>query len=231
MLDVERLAPMSFDPQSVVLPQPKGTRATLARYIYARLKTAILTNEYQPGQFLTESELAEAFATSKSPVRDALKLLQAERLVDAVDKRGYVITVLTPTDVKERLQVRQVLEVAAAELAVHNMTDTGLARLREMVSVVDDLAALNDQKGLLLHNRQFHAAIASLSGNSYLAELIERVHADLQRALFSDLSTSSFQDLKSEHEAIIDSLAGRDVVTAKQVAESHVEETRRRVLS
>lgn len=221
----------TIDRRLVELPSPKGARSTLAREIYMRLKTAILTNEYLPGQYLTELELAEVFETSKSPVRDALKQLQAERLVDAVSKRGYVITTLTSSDVKERLQVRQILEIAAAELAVYQIGESGLDQLRQMVADLGSSIPDSDEKGQLLHNRQFHSAIAELSGNVYLAELIDHVHSDLQRALFADILSSSVETMKRDHEAIIESLAGRDSGMAKAAAARHVEETRLRVLS
>lgn len=223
--------PPTIDRHSVELPSPKGTRSTLAREIYMRLKTAILTNEYLPGQYLTELELAEVFETSKSPVRDALKQLQAERLVDAVSKRGYVITTLTSADVKDRLHVRQILEIAAAELAVNQISESGLDRLSVMVAELGDTIPDSDVKAQLLHNRQFHSAIAELSGNNYLAELIDHVHADLQRALFADILTSSVQTMKRDHESIILSLASRNGALAKTAAARHVEETRVRVLS
>lgn len=221
----------TIDRSSVELPSLKGSRSTLSKDIYARLKAAILTNEYLPGQFLTEAELAEVFETSKSPVRDALKHLQAERLVDAVSKRGYVITTLTSADVRERLHVRQILEIAAAELAVAQLGDPELEKLRRMVAELGGEIPDSDEKGQLLHNRRFHSAIASLSGNAYLAQLIDHVHADLQRALFADILTSSVQSLKVDHEEIIESLAGRDLARARATAASHVEATRMRVLS
>lgn len=220
-----------MDRRSVELPSANKPRSPLSEQIYLRLKEAILVNDYLPGQFLTEQEIAEAFHTSKSPVRDALKLLQAERLVTAVSKRGYAITSLSSSDIRDRFHVRQVLEVAAAQLAVAQLGDTGLHRLEEIVNELGTSVTEKDQKGQLRHNRRFHSAMAELSGNGFLAELIDQVHNDLQRALFTDILGLSLQSMRRDHEVLIEAIRSRDPERAHQAAFLHVEDTRQRVLS
>lgn len=220
-----------MDRRSVKLPSANQPPSPLSEQIYLRLKEAILVNDYLPGQFLTEQEIAEAFHTSKSPVRDALKLLQAERLVTAISKRGYAITSLSPGDIRDRFFVRQVLEVAAAQLAVSQISEAGLHRLDAIVDELGTNVFENDQKGQLRHNRRFHSAVAELSGNSFLAELIDAVHNDLQRALFTDILHLSMRSMRRDHEALVEAIRSRDPERARQAALLHVEETRQRVMT
>jgi DNA-binding GntR family transcriptional regulator len=198
--------------------------------IYRELRQDILALALKPGQLVVERDIARQFGVSKTPVRDALAVLQQDGLIEALPRRGYLVTSITVADVYEMFEVRAVLEGAAAELAATRMTAEDLARLE---SVTNPLGALVRRAGgrldrramqrLLDYNRHFHLAIARGARNARLLRLIERVLDDGMRLI-------AIGYVANEHEEIVAALRAGDPTRARAAMVNHVLMTQERVL-
>lgn len=197
---------------------------TLSTDIHRMLRQQILTCKLAPGQMIYESELRVSFGVSKSPVREALKQLTQEELVQAIPSVGYVVTPITLADVREMCEMRRILESAAIDLAVERVTDSDVRRLGLLVGQAyqhADYSQLeeSDRTRWYLTNTEFHVAIAEIAANRRLAQATRRAMEDMLRLYFvGPLSQASPQPLVTNHSAIIDALRRRDAVEAKELA-------------
>lgn len=184
----------------------------LRNQVVAILRDAILTCRLAPGAVLNERELAEQLGVSKTPVREALSLLNHEGLVQILPRQAYVVSPITVRDVHESFDLRVILECAAAELAAARITDEELARLDAIVSgeaAAEPLAATLDR------NVDFHTLIARASGNERLTQLIERLLGEMPR-----LITVGY--VMGEHEQVMKALRERSPVRARAAMREHI---------
>jgi len=191
--------------------------------VYHALRREILTLALAPGQVLVEGAVARRFGVSKTPVREALALLQQDGLVESLPRRGYLVTGITVRDVHELCEVRAALEGAAAELAATRITPAELKAL-EALLVPPHVSV--DGKTLRRHlegNRRFHVAIARASGNQRLARLVGRTLDEMTRLIAMGYETG-------EHAELIAALRSGDGHRARAALVNHILVTRERVL-
>jgi DNA-binding GntR family transcriptional regulator len=200
-------------------PRIQRSKQTLATEIYRVLKDDILSCLLLPGQMISESELVQTFQVSKTPIREALKMLIQEGLVESIPSIGYKVASIEIDDLKEQYDMQNILEAAAVERAVPNITDEGLARLE---SLVGESFVLSDKESVIRWfkaNNEFHIAIAELSGNRRLVSMLRAVLEEMIRPSFlsefsSNLSTDVFI---AHHKEIVEALRQRDVQLATQL--------------
>jgi DNA-binding GntR family transcriptional regulator len=172
-------------------------KTSLKEQVYEALRREITDGSLLPGDLLKERELADLYGVSKTPVREALSLLEQENLVKAIPRAGYMVTQLTLRDVQEVHQLRVTLESMSARLAAENITNEELEELEAMT-------ATSDPQEALLFNHRFHSAIARASGNSRLARLTPTV-------------------LLIGHQAELEALRTRDPDIAEKAMREHVQ--------
>jgi DNA-binding GntR family transcriptional regulator len=198
--------------------------------LYRRLRQDILTLALRPGQIVVEAEIARRFRVSRSPVREALTMLQQDGLVEAIARRGYLVPSVTMSDVRDLFELRVALEGAAAELAAVRMTPAELERMdaltrppQTLLRAVKDHPDRKTMQTLLDYNRQFHLTIARASRNPRLAFLIERVLDDMMRMIASGY-------IADEHGEIVAAFRRGDGQQARQAVTNHILMTQERVL-
>jgi len=207
-----------------------GRRSQKER-VFEALRQEILALGLKPGQVVVEAEIARRFRVSKTPVREALALLQQHGLVAALARRGYLVTTVTVTDLHDMFEVRVALEGAAAELAASRMTAEELAHLdaltrppqallRRRVTGQPDRATM---QALLDYNRRFHLAIARASRNERLARLVERSLDEMMRPIATGYPAD-------EHGAIVAAFRTGDPARARAAVVDHILMTQERVL-
>ncbi|MBN1315445.1 MAG: GntR family transcriptional regulator [Anaerolineales bacterium] len=200
-------------------PRIQRSKQTLASEIYRVLKDDILTCQLLPGQMINESELVESFQVSKTPIREALKMLIQEGLVESIPSIGYKVASIEIDDLKEQYDMQNILEAAAVERAIPRVTEEGLARLE---SLVGESFVLSDKESVIRwfkSNNEFHIAIAELSGNRRLVSLLRSVLEEMIRPSFlsefsSNMSTEVFI---AHHREIVDAIRQKDVQLATQL--------------
>ena len=197
---------------ATVLRIQRAPRQPLRNQVVAILRDAILTCRLEPGAVLNERELAQQLGVSKTPVREALSLLNHEGLVQILPRQAYVVTAITIRDVHESFDLRVILECAAAELAAARITP---AELAELDAVVAGEADTEPVAATLERNVDFHSLIARASGNERLTALIERLLGEMPRLI-------SVGYVKGEHEHVMNALRARNPARARQAMREHI---------
>lgn len=189
------------------------------------LRTAIATGELGDGARLVERDLAARFAVSRIPLREALKKLEAEGLVEIYPNRGATVRALTPNDVEEIYAMRTLLEGDAIFRAVKQMDEETIVRA-ELVHRLLGKTKTADKQGEL--NREFHALLYAPCGNARQLKAIRELRGQVERyerlqsTLLAD--TAAFQP---EHEAILEACRQRDARGARAVTVAHLASAKR----
>ncbi len=204
---------------------------TFSVQIYAWLRRQIITGQFRPGQRLVESELARPWGVSKSPLREALKALQHEGLVDAVPRRGYIVTPITVKQVQDLFDLRLILEREAALHAARNATPEQIGGLDHLVGAPYVLGDLESQTRFLTQNKAFHLAVARLTGNQRLVVVLERLLDELERLFHLGLDVKDRAgDLVREHQELVAAIRAGDTDAVARVVATQIENSRQMVL-
>jgi DNA-binding GntR family transcriptional regulator len=201
------------------------------------IQTRVLSGEVPVGSRLRQEALAEEFGVSRTPVREALRKLEATGLVELLPNRGAVVRGPSAREIREAYEVRAELEGLAAELAAGRISDRDLLRLREAQALfrrsVETLIARRarrpqpwkDESVWVQANDLFHQAILDAAGNERLSDTIADLHRSFPRDLtWAALSQSSrlLGENVEQHEAILEAIERRDPVEARQRMIEHV---------
>lgn len=216
------------------MPAPRRRRklrSTLGGPIHAALRRQIMTGQIRPGDRLVESQLAGRWGVSKSPLREALKALQHEGLVEAVPRRGYIVTPITVKQVQDLFDLRLILEREAAARAARTASVAQVEGLRDLVGDPYVVGDVESQNRFLTVNKQFHLAVARITGNQRLVGLLDRLLDELERLFHLGLDVRDRADaLVQEHRDLVAAIADRDPGRAAAVMETQVENARQMVL-
>lgn len=213
---------------------------TRAEQVHTALRAALLNGEFPYGHRLVEEQLAERFETSRTPVREALRKLQAAGLVELVPNRGAIVRGPSAREIREAYVVRAELEGLAAELASERIRDDDLGRLREAEALfrrsVTSLLAQRrrrrrsearwaDESAWVHANDLFHQTILDAAANARLSAAI----VDLHRAFPRDLTWSALagnsrllEENVREHAVILEAIERRDAREARRLMVEHV---------
>ncbi|MGO4870763.1 MAG: GntR family transcriptional regulator [Roseiarcus sp.] len=192
-------------------------------HIVERLRDDILAHRLSPGERLVECELTSRFAVSRGPVREALRRLAAEGLIEHAPHRGAVVRRLTPREIRELFQIRVEMESLAARLAAEAADANARARFAEEIRMIFDDAPRR-VADYLDENAAFHEAIMRLADNRQLRELSMRLHLPLIMAQVGDaLNVEVLRTSVGEHRAIAAAILGQDPVAAVAATRAHLE--------
>jgi DNA-binding GntR family transcriptional regulator len=202
---------------------------TAKQRAYEKIRKAIFKGSFQPGSHLKEEELAAYCEASRTPVRQAIRMLASEGLVTiGTNKRSYVSDV-SETHAEEIFDLLSFLESYSAGLAAKRITPESLDKLRAIVAEQEALVRRrpDDDRAFLELNSRFHRTLHRSCGNRTLTELIFRI-VDFAQSLYLKLgqSTESHSSLR-QHQAIVDALARRDSAHAELMMRVHTESVRR----
>ena len=191
------------------------------------IREAIIDGRLEPGRRLKEEELARELGISRTPVREALLMLQAEGLVVATPNRGAMVLVHTPEDLDDLYQLRALLEGYAARRAAMRISEDQVEELRSSCRRFELLSPEEDLRGLVRENLFFHNAILEIAGSARLAAMVRKV-IELPLVYKSYIWYSPDQKRISvhHHTQIVKALATRDADRAELVMKEHVFEAR-----
>lgn len=195
-----------------------------ARELVARkLREAILSGRFQPGQRLVERVLVARMGVSRTPIREALRKLEREGLVTTVPYKGPVVTKPTPRSAREVYEVRAALEGQAAALLARRGDPAAIARMWGCIKDAERALARRHPSGVLEANNAFHDVLASGSGNT----LLQALTANLQdRIVLLRVESLSYPGRRSrsvaEHKAIVRMIERGNVEGARRLVEQHV---------
>jgi DNA-binding GntR family transcriptional regulator len=210
--------------------------ASLGQQAYQEIRRRILSLHYAPGARLQVDEIAHDLQVSPSPVKEALKLLEAEGLVEIRARRGTMVRQFTTEDVLDVYEMREFLEGGAAEKAVATKAVTP-AVLRALRAAIAQLAAVTVAEGFsdveegVRADWAFHTQIVALTGNAMLIECHERLLAHTIVIRNFSMYTHRAQATLVEHRAILTALASGDPARARAASVAHLHATRDAVLA
>jgi DNA-binding GntR family transcriptional regulator len=187
---------------------------------YTLILEAIDHGAFKPGDRLVESELAERFGMSRTPIREALQRLETQSLLTR-DGRSLIVSSLDHNQLAELYVVRTELEALAARLAARHATDEEMRVLRDMVEA--DRAHLGDPSALARANRRFHKQIHLASHNRFLVQQLDMVHRSMALMASTSLAAVGRDEVAlAEHDAIVRAIEARDEDKAGQALRDHI---------
>lgn len=194
--------------------------------IYTELRRSIIMGYRAPGERLSVDQLAQGYGTSVTPIRDALQMLSESGLVTIKPRSGYFVTRITLKQLRDLLDLREILELASVERAVANITDAqldGLERIYRGYTGDDD----ESYDRYTEENRQFHVMLAQASGNQELADAVGRLHDRLARLM---VICHAGKTMESTHAHTVHALRAGDVEAAREAMRAELGHTRAIIL-
>ena len=202
------------------MQQPKSDQNS-GQDIYHQIIQDIRLGILSPGDRLTETELAARFKISRTPVREAIRQLEADGLVVHIPRLGATIRTLDRSEISELYEMRAVLESTAARLAARAAS---APELQEIKALNQAMADAPDIDKLYHLNQLFHAAILDAARNRFLVGAVQSVEKTLLILGRSTLEETTRTEVAlREHQAIIDALAARDEDAAERAMRAHIE--------
>ena len=199
---------------------------TSRKRIYTELRRSIIMGHRLPGERLDIEKLADYYGTSVTPIRDALQMLSEAGLVTIKPRSGYFVTRITLKQLRDLLELREIIELASVERAAVYITAEQLAALEHVHRgyTGDDDESYDRYTE---ENRRFHCLIAEASGNMELAETLGRLHDRLARLM---VICRAGQAMEFTHARIVEALRAHDVEVARQALLSELQATRATIL-
>lgn len=206
-----------METHGIDLGAPLQTRQEI---IAERLRDAILRGIFRPGQRLDQNEIAEVFKVSRSPIREALRTLAAEGLVELVPHHGAVVSELPLAEIEEILFLRSVLEGMAARLAIPKM---GAEQVQALGEILHELSRTTDIDRWLELNHRFHHAIYQYAGRPRLVALIDNLRNNIAPYMREFIATTEhMREAAVSHQLIYEACVKRDPLLAEQETQAHL---------
>lgn len=207
-----------------------ATHSPLGQVVIETLRRSIQRGSYRPGERLVEDRLARELGVSRIPVREALRVLASEGLVQIAPRRGASVAALSRQSVHEMIEVRATLEGLNARLAARHRAPEVVAALREVLERGNTAAARSDADALVELNDRFHDLLANAGRNEVLGELMRTLRSRTT-PLFASMSRRRARDTWSEHAAIVKAVIAGDEDRAAELAADHVARAGDRVVA
>ncbi|HEX7081964.1 MAG TPA: GntR family transcriptional regulator [Gammaproteobacteria bacterium] len=188
-----------------------------------RLRELITRGELAPGERLNERLLTQRFGISRTPLREAVKILSSEGLVKLLPNRGAVVTTITRADAEDMFQVMAVLEALGGELACRRASDEDIDEVRRLHEKMRGCHEAGDLVTYFELNQKIHQKIIDCAGNRELADAYRRISVRIRRGRYmANLSRPRWNEVMSEHERILDALVHRDSERLKEILALHL---------
>ena len=225
---------MALEATNVLISEldPRGpiARPTLHDAIVARVRDMVIEGELAPGTRLHEGNLGKLLGVSRTPLREALKFLVSEGLLELSPGRGAVVRQFTAKDVHDSLIVLGNLEGLAGRLACANATDAEIREVRQLHDRMMDMYEKRDRLPYFKLNQAIHSAILRLTKNEALVSVHGVLQARLKRIRYiGNEGPEKWAGAVADHEGIINALEARDAERLSTILTSHMEKTWERV--
>ena len=205
-------------------------RRSLHDEVASRVRDMIIEGALAPGARIYEEQLAKTLGVSRTPMREALKTLASEGLIELAAARGAVVKRFSPKDVRDMLDVLAVLESFAARLACEAASDEQIAEMRALHDRMTGFFKARNRLEYYKLNQEFHSGVLRLSGNAALLSAHLAIQSRLKRIRYiGNSEPRKWNDAMSEHEEMIRRLEARDAEGLAAILALHMEHTWERV--
>ncbi|MBQ2286184.1 MAG: GntR family transcriptional regulator [Clostridia bacterium] len=203
---------------------------SLADQVFDHLENDILSGKYQRGEVLTESKLCAEMGVSRTPIREALRRLEQEHIIEESGK-GSVVIGINEKDLEDIFLIRKSLECMAASLAAKNRTDEQLKDLKEALEFQEFYLHKNDPDQIKLMDNRFHETLYKLSGSTTFYDTLVPLHKKIQKYRRASVENSSRAAASvAEHRKIYEAIEAQNSTAAAKYASEHVENAYRHIM-
>lgn len=191
--------------------------------VFNTLREAILKEDLKPGERLMEQQLAQKLGVSRTPIREAIRMLEQEGLAITTPRKGAEVARMTLKDMEDVLEIREALEELAVKIASEKINEEQLVRLRKVAENFETLTKGGVVKKLAEADVNFHDVIYEAADNPKLVTLLNNLREQLYRYRVEYLKNPEvYPALISEHEKILESLENHDSKRAMEIMHEHV---------
>lgn len=188
---------------------------TMADAVVQRLRALIVSGEFRPGERLVEERLSEMFGVSRPPLREALRILQRDGLVQSLPRRGFIVIPITAEDVREIYSLRFALERMAVELGMPVLDPNRLQPMRDALEDMRVAAEEMNDEAAVEANSRFHLALVSLPGHRRLINTYEGLRLQLELCMgynlkFREQMFGDRRDMHPRHAQLLESIEAGD---------------------
>ena len=195
---------------------------SLAEQVFDRLETDILSGKYQRGDVLTELKLVNDLGVSRTPIREALRRLEQEHIVE-MTPRGILVLGVSQKDLSDILEIRSRIEGLAARMAAERITDEEIAQLRETIELQEFYVPKKDAARINGMDSQFHQMIYRFSGSTPLYDTLMPLHKKVLKYRHASVQNEVRSvDSSMEHRAIFEAIAAHDPDLAEERMKAHI---------
>ncbi|MBQ3141475.1 MAG: GntR family transcriptional regulator [Clostridia bacterium] len=197
---------------------------TLQQHIFTIIEERILSGELAPGTALIESKLCEELGVSRTPVREAIRQLEAEQLVRTVPNKGTIVVGVSQKDIIDIYHIRSRIEGLAARLAAENITVEELERLREILDLQEFYTLKGDHCSLEKYDSRFHLLIYDVCKSRQLQMTLSNFHHFIKRARGVSFEKGKRASVAlEEHRAVYKAIASGNGDAAENMMKQHIE--------
>jgi DNA-binding GntR family transcriptional regulator len=201
----------------------KIKKSTLHTQIVDALREMIMIGDLKHGDKINENKLCAAMEISKTPLREALRVLSAENLISLVPNRGAFVTKPSTGEIKEMFAVMSVLEGVCAHAAAEKMTPADFSHLEGLHAKLEEQFEFRNQKEYIRVNNRYHSFIQELAGNRTLNQIVKGLRKKILLYRFQSLNLPGrFEDSIKEHRELLTAFRNRDAPMAEKIMKNHL---------
>ena len=204
--------------------KPNRPQINKAELAYEQITHLVLNRELLPGERLVERDIARRLELSKTPVREALLRLREDGFVRGNFNTGVYVTMITPKDVMEIIDIRQALEGMAARRAAEKAKPEDLAELHSIIAKMEHFSNQNMSREYAKQDLDFHLAIVDIGGNGRLRDILRKLSMQYRILMISTMKLPGrgTKVTMPEHRAICEAIVNRDPQAAEASARRHI---------
>ncbi|MDR2770812.1 MAG: GntR family transcriptional regulator [Clostridiales Family XIII bacterium] len=204
---------------------------SLSRDLFDKLREDILTERLKPGEKLAEQRICEAYKVSRTPVREALKQLAAEGLLETIPNRGAFVSGLSRGDLEDIFVLREICELQAVRWAIERITDERLAELFEIFEFMEFYTEKRDTKKMTEINANFHKLIYAASDCRMLRHILSSYQTYIRHSRQTEpCAEADLPAILAEHKRIFDAFHAADAEAGASAMRAHIRGARARAL-
>lgn len=211
------------------LEDGKTGNQPLSTNLYTELQEDILTGKLKPGEKLTEQRICNEYKVSRTPVREALRQLEMDGLIETIPNRGAFVLGLSAQDIEDMYELRKAYEIQAVRWAIARITEEERNELEETFEFMEFYTMKNDINKMLNINMAFHQIIYNATHNRMLKQLLSSYQVYLKYRKPSNYYAPDYlADVLNEHRAIYEAFLAEDVEGGALAMKTHMEQSKRR---
>lgn len=189
--------------------------------IYNALRQAIFRGDYKPGEKLTEPGLAKQFGVSRNPIREVLRKLQSEGIVEIPPRKSARVAMFSSKEIEEIIELRAELEGLSAKYATSRLSDETSKLFSKLLVDGNNAAEQENKSKIMKCNQRFHSLLASAGNNRYLADYVLNLR-ERTLWLFEEVTGGRHLESWRDHSSIIEAILSKDNTLASNLASQHV---------